>query len=1093
MNEGGRVLIFADAGQAAPVLMGALQNSGLTPLWPWESHDDSIVRLIVVDRPAPVAVKICANLRSQKSQLASLPILVLLDSLGEPQKAQLTVSGVDIVFKPIKAQALQRYIASKAAIPAPEPPAHRNARTEQPTGSGSAQMDRGRSEKAEPGKEQAQVFPLDVRPEPAAQTPGIPSIHEPAGHQLEVAPHPPVLEDVIPESGSLLRVESLALEVSRGGVLCAACRNWVCRREDAFCARCGEALVVLVLPVGASVFEPLGNHRVAQLVELRNAGLNPVQMSFKVYAGAQIEKRFALHAASSVLDGGGAANLLITFDARGLDLNTAYRAELEILTNERGFLSRRLELRIERLAKPQVSVEESYSYVLGFENEWTIRLRNEGGGTLVLTRISLDEAVLGPFESVRAKGGETAVVRLQVPDLELPLGSHTKRMLFEFEHSDPVVRDVLVLVIRPPRMAVQPGALDFGVVSTGRNKRAALALINAGGEDLLVDSIVPSARWVKCIAEAPLRLTQGMSLMIDVEVRGARELAGDQVCEITLSSNSYSSSTLVIGCRVKFVEPQPYEEYLGIDFGTTASCVAVLDNRSKQPVVIELDDRSDESSSDARIMPSVLYFHSDGSVLAGREALQEATIQPANAVTSIKRALGLGRRKVFAGREYDATELASKIIQELVARTEDRLFQLGEYKTPQRAILTVPIEFRDNQRRALLEACTLTGLEIQAHSSTGIIIDEAQAAALYYLSKRVEQTGEVARERLMIFDFGGGTLDCALIEIAADEKISFRTLALGGDQHLGGEDVDWVLVDLFAQRAKLEFTAFDDECLGDEKTLAHRFPSAEMAQAAHSTRASFKRQAELAKISLGAADEVEVVIGPLLRKGATPLDPYIKAESSPVQLQTRLRRDEFEEAIRPIVERAVSVAEAACHRAGAEPSSVSAVLHVGRTSLIPMVREGVKRLLPAAEDRSELVEPKLCVALGAAYWGFIKDRPGANIEFSGVGNQLTHDIGYLDVKSMKKVFVPIFAARSEFPCEKTVELPGRELIDLRLAENLGMSLNGKGNYHAIGSCRISSGRDGGECVAVHFAINENRMLEITAHDRRQEIIGLVEE
>src|SRR5260370_41488344 len=105
-------------------------------------------------------------------------------------------------------------------------------------------------------------------------------------------------------------------------------------------------------------------------------------------------------------------------------------------------------------------------------------------------------------------------------------------------------------------------------------------------------------------------------------------------------------------------------------------------------------------------------------------------------------------------------------------RTEKVLFELGEYKTPRRAIVTVPVEVFDNQRRALLEACKMVGLEMRASSKHGVVIDEAHAAALYYLSrKKVEDIAESGPERLLIFDFGGGTLDCALIEIdAAEEK-----------------------------------------------------------------------------------------------------------------------------------------------------------------------------------------------------------------------------------------------------------------------------------------------------------------------------------
>jgi hypothetical protein len=158
------------------------------------------------------------------------------------------------------------------------------------------------------------------------------------------------------------------------------------------------------------------------------------------------------------------------------------------------------------------------------------------------------------------------------------------------------------------------------------------------------------------------------------------------------------------------------------------------------------------------------------------------------------------------------------------------------------------------------------------------------------------------------------------------------------------------------------------------------------------------------------------------------------------------------------------------------------------------VREAVNRIFVRAEDRSGLIEPKLCVALGAALWGYIKDKPGANIDFIGGANLTIHDIGYLAIKGMKQVFVPVFAARTEFPAEKIIEIPGRkDWIDLRLAESRTKSAAEESSYEVIGGVRIDTREIAEQVVPVTFALDENRMLHISVNGIPQTILGREED
>jgi molecular chaperone DnaK len=1090
MNSERRALIFSDAGSNADILR-IIRDAGLIPYRPQElANNAGPVSVIILDRPVENALLICDNLRRQLDY-SQVPILVLLEAANEFQVAGFSRLGADLFFKPVGALALNRYLKNKILSSVKCPRCGALVPSEKAFCPNCNELiDAGQSSGATSDAQKA-------KPAPGAEA-SAPADGEQSGGKTEV-----LLGDLVPTSNRLLPTASVSTPIAKGGVPCAHCGRWRARREDAFCSKCGEPLTILHAP-GEVVFEPFGAHRVGALVELKNAGQNPLRMNFRIPADGQLERRFALHTEEAILDGGHAEHLQVVFDARGLDLSTRYQTLLEIASNESGYAKRQVQLVIERLPIPRIVAEESYSFVLGVENQLEFRLANDGGGTLVLSKVYLAQAESAGVrefaselelpEPVRVRGGDSENVLAILPALDLPPGRYSQTMTCEFEHLPAMTIDVTVNVVRPARLAVQPPDLDFGVVSTRRSRRLPLTLVNSGGEELIVESITSSVEWMQFLIQTPVQIGAGGTQVFDVQVQGSLEIDGTHSGEITIHSNSYQSPIQAVPFLVKFVNPMDYEEYIGIDFGTTASCIAVLD-KYDQPFALTLDTVEPGSQADARIMPSVLFFQEDGTVLAGREALNEAAIRPNNAVTSIKRVLGRKHKEKLAGREFDATELTSKIIEQLILRTEDGLFQLGEYKTPRRAVVTVPVEFFDNQRRALLEACELAGLETHALSKQGIVIDEAHAAALYYLSKKVQLTVEDKPERILIFDFGGGTLDCALIEIEnAGDKVLFKTLAPGGDPRLGGEDIDWALVGLMADKAKQEYPDFDINCLGDEQKFDHNYRIPSLAEAAYRTRARFKRQAEVAKISLVSAPAIELSVQPLLRTGATPLEPFMMNGQGWARFDVTLMKEDLETVLEPFLRRAVNAVETLCQRAGIAPEDVHTILHVGRTSLLPLVRERINSLLPNAEDHSNLIEPKLCVALGAAFWGYIKDQPNANIEFVGGANRTIHDIGYIDTPvssgNLRQVFVPVFPAQTEFPCEKVIEFSrAKEWLNLQLAENRGKNLvvEGTTEIKKIGKVRIDVRGVSEPTLAVRFAIDENRVLEITANGQTQTI------
>jgi len=380
MNREQRALIFANDTVGGD-LLNVLGEVGLSPLQPHDLASNSgEVAVIILDRAAQNAVAICTNLRKQEN-FAKTPILVLLDGAAQEEVKLLTGLNADLFFKPVGAMALRRYFRAKVTGSESSPPSSDGYGTQA-----------GVDAQAEAGDRANARTVVDV-------------------------------DDSIPTSNRLLPNVLVPVQIAKGGVPCMRCGRWKARREDAFCSRCGEPLARLDAPTTA-IFEPYGEHRVGHLIELKNVGQNPLHMNFSILASSQLTQRFDLHTIHGVLDGGQAEHLLVTFDARGLDLTTRYQTVLEISSNEGGLSKRQVQLIVERLPIPRVVADEVYVFVLGAENQWDFRLSNDGGGTLTFTKLYLDEpdgdttssrVELELIEPVIIKGASSATVRFRLP------------------------------------------------------------------------------------------------------------------------------------------------------------------------------------------------------------------------------------------------------------------------------------------------------------------------------------------------------------------------------------------------------------------------------------------------------------------------------------------------------------------------------------------------------------------------------------------------------------------------------------------------------------------------------------------------------
>ena len=346
---------------------------------------------------------------------------------------------------------------------------------------------------------------------------------------------------------------------------------------------------------------------------------------------------------------------------------------------------------------------------------------------------------------------------------------------------------------------------------------------------------------------------------------------------------------------------------IGIDLGTTNSCVAVFEGG--EPIVIP-------NPEGARTTPSVLAFSKTGERMVGQVAKRQAITNPDRTVISIKREMGTNYKKEIDGKAYTPQEISAMILQKLKADAEA---YLGT--SVNQAVITVPAYFSDAQRQATKDAGKIAGLEVLR------IINEPTAAALAYgMDKETDQ-------KIMVFDLGGGTFDVSLLEISDGV---FEVLATAGNNRLGGDDFDQRVIDWMADKFKAE----NGVDLRNDKMVMQRL----------------KEAAEKAKIELSGMTSTNINL------------PFITATAAgPLHFDATLTRAEFDRITADLVEKTMQPLAQVLRDAGLSASQIDKVLLVGGSTRIPAVQEAVKKF--TGKEPFKGINPDECVAVGAAIQG----------------------------------------------------------------------------------------------------------------------------
>ena len=923
---------------------------------------------------------------------------------------------------------------------------------------------------------------------------------------------------------------------------CRFCHQWEPADDDRYCSFCGSLLLLLdVTPDSNILISTLAPEKI---MTLRNGSRRAMQVAIVANDGAGIPAMSFSPGPEVTIPAGGEAQ--VTAAVNGALLSPGFHRTLEFACvvdgDERKRRPFRLEVRSGPTPKLLTSSIDFDDVEEGARARRSIELTNSGSIPLrirgVVANGSPHLSVERDFAEHLLRYGEK---------LSIPIVWHAAReenagdvqdsgtIHIEFvNHPNALDVPVAARTFRY-RLEVKPPAVRFSNAVTKRDYVTTLRIENRGTTDVEIASIESDQSWLDIVTRAAtftLLCGDSAGRVLLSPTTFARAFEFKVLCRrrtltkgkhrATVTIRPHGQPAITVPVEINIVEPKEYQDYIGIDFGTTNSVVAVMSNGRRS---IELV--SDEVSG-KELIPSVLVFDDPDTYKIGEAARREADVAPDRTVRSIKRVMGYESDRTFFDRSYSAAELASKIIARLVQLAEQKLHveaTNGAQYDIGRAIITVPANFYDLQIRDVLEACREAGLDTEeerarrvekAHRdegdlvNAGIILDEPSAAVLYYIDflRRTRDAGEITqaitRERgltLLVFDYGGGTLDVSVARVTklGTGGTGLSILANMGDNTIGGDHIDVMLMKVLLRRCidELPTPKFEFDTMliaANFKDIERRREreewSDEVWQQILRVRAQWKDLAEQTKIDIAHGQTAPISVrADLIVRVVNGAIQYAPASVSLPPLPAAA----FDDLLQSVLAKSTELISSSLALAGIDAEEVDYILHTGRQSLLPQIRRCVRAAFPNLGPDRDLLEEahlKVCVAKGAALYGAMRDRlieREARIVFLSSGRKLPHSYGVEKYTNpIEPEFDEVIGRGESYPIERTKlyppeMLPAGGYLNLKFYQNTGVKKSIVGNPHVSLIGQISFDIAGRSDCGVTFSIGANRTLEVFAN------------
>ena len=470
--------------------------------------------------------------------------------------------------------------------------------------------------------------------------------------------------------------------------------------------------------------------------------------------------------------------------------------------------------------------------------------------------------------------------------------------------------------------------------------------------------------------------------------------------------------------------------YLGIDLGTTNSVAMIYNDKTDGMDVVKIDG-TDE------ILPTVVCYAESG-VIVGSEAKAGAIIYPEVTVISVKRIIGTDQKIKIGSQEKTPEEVSAEILKKLKKSAED---QAGEIYDE--VVITHPAYFNDRQIYATRQAGLLAGFK------DVYLLSEPLSAAIEYGYR------QGYAQILLVYDFGGGTLDACVLKVSKDEigQEIFQELSDVGDMNLGGDDFDAELIrwmkEQFKQINNIDLDTLDN---AERRRVMQKL----------------KQEAELTKKKLSGANKASIRINPL-----------VIIEGVPKNLSLEITREEFEAMIRKYVDRSREIVEEALKRAELGADEISKVILVGGSTLIPMIRRMVAGFI---KEPYRATDPAKSVAMGAAIYNYLIHLPNSNVRVGQITRQIIGTEAITNIATMEKNLIPIIPMGSPIPGRFTdsrfASMSGASHVNVPVYE---WEQGRESEQKYIGSV-LFSGLSGTTQIEITYALDENNLFEVYVKD-----------